>query len=79
MAEFIGKIVAFGAAVLLFAPIFMILGALMGGISGWVIGGVFPYVFDAFRELSSLEMTNFQLGATLGVFGSAFRSHNYSS
>ncbi|MHC4266468.1 MAG: hypothetical protein ACYSUK_11125 [Planctomycetota bacterium] len=78
MAELLGKIVAFSGMIILIIPVLMLLGALMGGISGAIIGWAFPYVFDAFRELSGLGMTNFQLGATLGVFGSAFRSHNFS-
>jgi hypothetical protein len=63
---------AAGVAALFFLAI--ILGTLFGGIAGWVVGGVFPYVTDTLRELSGTTLTNFQLGATLGFFGGFFKA-----
>jgi len=66
-----------GVAALFFIAI--ILSAVFGGIAGWAVGGVFPYVTDTIRELSGVTLTNFQLGATLGFVGSFFRSSSSSS
>lgn len=74
--ELFGKIVGIAIIAVLALPVYLIIGVAMGGVTGIVIGWAFPYVFDAFRELSGLNYTNFQLGATLGVFGAFFHSHN---
>lgn len=52
------------AGVILFLA--FILSTVLGGIAGWVVGGVFPYVTDTIRELAGVSLTDFQLGATLG-------------
>ena len=52
----------------------MVLSTLFGGVSGWIVGMFFPYVTDTLKELAGVSLTDFQLGATLGFFGSAFRS-----
>ena len=58
---------------------FVILGTLIGGFSGWVVGGLFPYVTDTLRELAGVSLTDFELGATLGFFGGFFRGVSTSS
>jgi len=64
---------ASGVAMLLFVAI--ILSTLFGGIAGWVVGMVFPFVTDTVREVSGLtELTNFQIGAILGFVGSFFKT-----
>ena len=52
----------------------VVLSTLLGGIAGWTVGLVFPYVTDTLRELSGVELSNFQIGATLGFVGSFFKS-----
>ena len=76
-----GCLTALGAAfgsVLLIA-VLMILTTFFAGVSGWLVGMWFPYVTDTIRELSGTHLTDFQLGATLGFFGSAFRSISTNS
>ena len=77
MTELIAKIIGMASVVVVLVPVFIILGTFLGGCVGWVVGGVFPYVTDTLRELLGVTLTNFQIGATLGFFGSAFRSHNF--
>jgi hypothetical protein len=67
-----GCVVALGGVLMVF--IMVILSTFLGGVSGWVVGGVFPYVTDTVRAVVGVELTNFQLGATLGFFGGFFRS-----
>jgi len=57
----------------------MLLSTIMGGITGWLVGSWFPYVTDTLRELFNVTLTDFELGATLGFFGSAFRSVSTSN
>ena len=63
---------AAGVAAMLFVAI--LLSTVFGGIAGWVVGGVFPYVTDTVRELSGTDLTNFQIGAVLGFVGSFLKS-----
>jgi len=69
-------VVVLGMVLFAFA---MLLSTIFGGITGWLVGMWFPYVTDTLRELSGTYLTDFQLGATLGFFGSAFRSITTSS
>ena len=68
---------ATGVAILLFAAI--CLSTIFGGIAGWVVGGVFPFVTDTLRELTGLTLTNFEIGAVLGFVGSFVKSSSSSS
>lgn len=68
---------AIGVAALFFFA--LLLGTIFGGIGGWVVGGVFPYVTDTVREVSGLTLTNFELGATLGFVGGFMKSSSSSS
>lgn len=63
---------AAGVAAMLFVAI--LLSTVFGGIAGWVVGGVFPYVTDTVRTLSGTDLTNFQIGAVLGFVGSFLKS-----
>lgn len=68
---------ALGIAMLLFVGI--ILSTLFGGIAGWVVGMVFPFVTDTIRELSGYNspdkfLTDFQIGAILGFVGSFLKT-----
>jgi hypothetical protein len=58
--------------------VMMIVTTFFSGVAGWVVGWAFPYVTDTLRELARISLTDFQLGATLGFFGSAFRSSSIS-
>jgi len=68
---------AVGVAGLLFVAI--LLSTIFGGIGGWVVGGVFPYVTDTVREVTGLTLTNFELGATMGFVGSFLKTSSSSS
>lgn len=68
---------AVGVAVVFFGLI--LLSTIFGGIAGWVVGGVFPYVTDTIREISGLTLTNFELGAVLGFVGSFLKTSSSSS
>ena len=54
----------------------ILLSTLFGGIIGWVVGLVFPFVIDTLNQLAGTQLTAFEVGAVLGFFGSFFRSHN---
>lgn len=64
--------VVLSAVCLLFLGI--IGSTLIGGIVGWIVGGVFPYVIDTLNHLFGMTLSNWEVGATLGFFGSFFRS-----
>lgn len=68
--------IAIAAALLI--CVVMILGTFLGGVAGVVIGWAFPFVTDTLRDLFGVNLTNFQIGATLGFFGSAFRSSSFN-
>lgn len=59
-------------AALLFVA--MLLSTLMGGVAGWIVEFVFPFVITTLNQLSGLSLTGFEMGAVLGFFGSFFRS-----
>jgi len=70
-------LVAVGAAVVFFFLCLLI--TFFGGLVGMAVGFVFPVVTDTIRELAGTpELTNFQVGATLGFFGSFFKSSSTS-
>ncbi len=71
----------FGAVVAGVMGIFTLnlVSTFFGGVSLWIIGGVFEYIPDLIREYTYLEMTNFQLGATIGFSTSIVRSMFYRS
>lgn len=52
----------------------IIASTLVGGLVGWTVGLVFPFVFDSLNKLTSLSLTPFEMGAMLGFVGSFFRS-----
>ena len=68
---------AVGIGLLLFFAI--LLSTIFGGIGGWIVGGVFPYVTDTLRSLLDLSLTNFELGAVLGFVGSFIKGSSSSS
>ena len=70
-------IVALGGAALLFVAI--LLSTVFGGIGGWVVGGVFPFVTDTIREVSGLTLTDFEIGAVFGFVGSFLKTSSSSS
>jgi hypothetical protein len=46
----------------------------IGGVVGWIVEAVFPFVAVTLNGLAGTELTGFELGAVLGFFGSFFRS-----
>lgn len=54
----------------------VLLSTIMGGIVGWVVDMVFPFVIATLNQLAHLNLTGFEMGAVLGFFGSFFRSSN---
>ena len=59
---------ALGVAALLYEAV--ILGTFVGGVAGWIIGGVFPYVIASLNSVLGLSLTGFEMGALLGFVGS---------
>lgn len=62
------------AAIAGFLFISMLASTFFGGVAGWVVGLVFPFVIDTLNHLAGTQLTGFEVGAVLGFFGSAFRS-----
>jgi hypothetical protein len=52
----------------------IILGTLFGGIAGWTVNLVFPFVFSTLNSLLGTELTAFEMGAVLGFVGGFFRT-----
>lgn len=62
-----------GLAVLILVAV-ILLSTFFGGVAGVIVGWGFPVVPDTLRELFGVTLTNFQIGATLGFFGSFFKT-----
>lgn len=72
MSGFFKLILGAAAAGLVFMA--MIMSTLFGGVAGWVVGVVFPFVIDTLNTLAGTQLTGFELGCVLGFFGSMFKS-----
>lgn len=57
---------------LLFVAI--LLCTLVGGVVGWTVDLMFPFVVTALNTLTGLQLTAFEMGAVLGFVGSFFKS-----
>lgn len=57
---------------LLFVAI--LLSTLVGGVVGWTVDLMFPFVVTTLNTLTGLELTAFEMGAVLGFVGSFFKS-----
>jgi hypothetical protein len=57
---------------LLFVAI--LLGTLVGGVVGWTVDLMFPFVVTTLNTLTGLSLTAFEMGAVLGFVGSFFKS-----
>jgi hypothetical protein len=66
-----------GAAVGIIGLVFfvIILGTLFGGIAGWTVNLVFPFVFSTLNSLLGTELSAFEIGAVLGFIGGFFRTN----
>jgi membrane protein YqaA with SNARE-associated domain len=69
------------AAVAIVALLFVavLASTVIGGIVGWIVGAVFPFVIEALNQLTGLQLTGFETGAVLGFVGAFFRSVASSS
>jgi hypothetical protein len=56
----------------------VIASTVIGGIVGWVVGLVFPFVPQTINQLVGTELTAFELGAVLGFVGAFFRNSSTS-
>ena len=65
--------------VITLVPFFVVLIPILSGIATVIVGWAFPFTTDTIRELAGVDLTNFQLGATLGFFGSFFKSYNFNN
>jgi hypothetical protein len=63
---------ALGIIGLLFLVI--ILSTLFGGIAGWTVDLVFPFVATTLNLLLGTTLTAFEMGAVMGFVGSFFRT-----
>ena len=52
----------------------MLASTFFGGVAGWVVEMVFPFVSATLNKLAGTELTGFEVGAVLGFFGGAFKS-----
>jgi hypothetical protein len=52
-----------------------LLNTVFGGIVGWVVNIMFPFVTATLNGLAGTELSGFEAGAVLGFFGSFFRSN----
>jgi hypothetical protein len=52
----------------------IILGTLMGGVVGWIVNLLFPFVTVTLNALLGTTLTAFEMGAVLGFVGGFFRS-----
>ena len=67
-----------GAVFLIFLSVILI--PFLSGVAAMVVGWAFPIITGTIRELLGVyHLTDFQLGATLGFFGSFFRSTNFNN
>ena len=69
-------LIAVGGALAIAGFLFlaMLASTFFGGVAGWVVGLVFPFVIDTLNKLAGTQLTGFEVGAVLGFFGSAFKS-----
>ena len=51
----------------------------VGGIVGWVVGMVFPFVITSLNSVAGLSLTGFQIGAVLGFVSGFLRSKRSKS
>lgn len=52
----------------------LILSTLLGGLVGFVIGLVFPFVIDALNQIAGTSLSGFGVGAVLGFIGGFFKN-----
>jgi hypothetical protein len=52
----------------------IILSTLFGGIAGWTVDLVFPFVAITLNSLLGTTLTAFEMGAVMGFVGSFFRT-----
>ena len=69
-------VAAFGIVALLFIAV--LASTVIGGVVGWIVEAVFPFVIISLNELTGLKLTGFEMGAVLGFVGSFFRSSSSS-
>jgi hypothetical protein len=67
---------AFVIVALLFIAV--LLSTVIGGVVGWIVEAVFPFVIVTLNQIAGTELTGFETGAVLGFFGSFFRSSSSS-
>ena len=73
MEEFTKAFVAFILVVFMLF-IIIIASTIMGGVAGWVVGGVFPEIMAHTKAWFGVDVTNFQFGAMIGFVGSFLRN-----
>ena len=54
-----------------------LLSTFLGGVSFWIIGGVFEYIPEFIQIHTGFDYTNFETGALIGFFTSVVRSMFY--
>lgn len=68
MIQFIGGLI-YGAVTLFVAAV---LGTLVGGLIGYCVGLLFPFVISTLNQVAGLSLTAFELGAVLGFIAGFF-------
>jgi len=59
--------------------IYMLISPVLGGIAGWLIGGIFPFVVNTINDLIGSDLTGFQIGVILGFIRSFLRQQTSDS
>jgi len=68
------KVVVGSLALFFLLFVAVLASTLVGGVVGWIVEAVFPFVIDTLNRLGDLNLTGFEMGAVLGFVGSFFRS-----
>jgi hypothetical protein len=68
------QIIAAAAGIVAMVFFVIILSTLFGGIAGWTVDLVFPFVATTLNSLLGTELTAFEMGAVMGFVGGFFKT-----
>jgi hypothetical protein len=69
------QVIIFGAiTVVALFFLLILLSTLFGGVVGWTVDLVFPFVITTLNTVTGLSLTAFEMGAVLGFVGSFFKA-----
>ena len=68
------QIIAAAAGIVAMVFFVIILSTLFGGIAGWTVDLVFPFVATTLNTLIGTKLSAFEMGAVLGFVGGFFKT-----